>query len=63
MSKIQNGNRSLSLVRAGERSEKGVAMESTGLYWIPIFQILEERGLEVWLGNAPASQERSGAQN
>ena len=26
---------------------KTVAMESTGVYWIPIFEILEERGLEV----------------
>jgi transposase len=29
-----------------------VAMESTGVYWIPIFQILEARGLEVCLVNA-----------
>jgi transposase len=29
-----------------------VAMESTGIYWIPIFEILEERGLEVLLVNA-----------
>lgn len=29
-----------------------VAMESTGVYWIPIFQILESRGLEVVLVNA-----------
>ncbi len=29
-----------------------VAMESTGVYWIPIFQILEERGFEVVLVNA-----------
>jgi transposase len=29
-----------------------VAMESTGVYWIPIFQILEERGFEVYLVNA-----------
>ena len=29
-----------------------VAMESTGVYWIPAFQILEERGLEVCLVNA-----------
>lgn len=29
-----------------------VAMESTGVYWIPIFEILEERGLEVLLVNA-----------
>ena len=31
---------------------KTVAMESTGVYWIPIFEILEERGLEVVLVNA-----------
>lgn len=29
-----------------------VAMESTGVYWIPIFQILESRGFEVYLVNA-----------
>ena len=29
-----------------------VAMESTGVYWIPICEILEERGLEVVLVNA-----------
>ena len=29
-----------------------VAMESTGVYWIPLFEILQERGLEVLLVNA-----------
>ena len=29
-----------------------VAMEATGVYWIPVFQILENRGLEVRLVNA-----------
>jgi transposase len=29
-----------------------VAMESTGVYWIPLYQILEERGFEVILVNA-----------
>lgn len=29
-----------------------VAMESTGVYWIPVFQILESAGLEVKLVNA-----------
>lgn len=29
-----------------------VAMESTGVYWVPIFEILEECGLEVLLVNA-----------
>lgn len=31
---------------------KTIAMESTGVYWIPLFQILEARGLEVCLVNA-----------
>lgn len=31
---------------------KTVAMESTGVYWIPVFEILERRGLEVKLVNA-----------
>jgi len=29
-----------------------VAMESTGVYWIPLFQILEARGIQVHLVNA-----------
>jgi len=29
-----------------------VAMESTGVYWIPLMQILEARGLDVYLVNA-----------
>jgi transposase len=29
-----------------------VAMESTGVYWIPLYQVLEERGFEVYLVNA-----------
>ena len=37
------------LERCGIRS---VAMESTGVYWIPLFQILEERGIKVCLVNA-----------
>ncbi|MEO7650299.1 MAG: IS110 family transposase [Bryobacteraceae bacterium] len=31
---------------------ESIAMESTGVYWIPLFQILEARGLEVCLVNA-----------
>src|SRR5688572_26323247 len=26
-----------------------VVMESTGVYWIPLFDLLEARGFEVWL--------------
>ena len=31
---------------------KTVAMESTGVYWIPLYEILQERGFEVLLVNA-----------
>jgi transposase len=37
------------LVRCGIKT---VAMESTGVYWIPLHEVLEERGLEVVLVNA-----------
>src|SRR5258705_9091303 len=31
---------------------KTVAMQSTGVYWIPLYEILEQRGFEVYLVNA-----------
>ena len=31
---------------------KTVALQSTGVYWIPLYNILEERGFEVYLVNA-----------
>jgi hypothetical protein len=31
---------------------RSVAMESTGVYWIPLYQILETHGFEVFLVNA-----------
>jgi len=34
------------------RKVKPVAMESTGVYWIPIYELLESRGFEVLLANA-----------
>ena len=37
------------LVQKGVRS---VAMQSTGVYWMPVFEILEQLGLEVYLVNA-----------
>jgi hypothetical protein len=37
------------LVQCGVRT---VAMESTGVYWIPLYQILEDYGLKVKLVNA-----------
>src|SRR6202162_3543520 len=36
-----------------ERCEiRSVAMESTSVYWIPVYQILEARGIEVYLVNS-----------
>ena len=35
-----------------ERGITTVAMESTGVYWIPLYQILEDRGLRPCLVNA-----------
>ena len=35
-----------------ECSIRTVAMESTSVYWIPVYQILESRGIEVCLVNA-----------
>ncbi len=29
-----------------------MVLQSTGVYWIPLYDILEERGLEVYLVNA-----------
>ena len=37
-----------------------VAMEATGVYWIPVFQILERRGLEVMLVNARQTKHVAG---
>jgi Transposase len=36
-----------------------VAMESTGVYWIPLFQILEGRGFEVCLVKCAPCEERA----
>jgi transposase len=37
-----------------------IAMESTGVYWIPLFELLEARGFEVWLVE-PGQLSRCGA--
>ena len=37
-----------------------VAMEATGVYWIPVFQILEERGFQVILVNARQTKNVAG---
>ena len=39
-----------------------VAMESTGVYWIPLFELLERRGFEVKLVDARHVKECHGAQ-
>jgi transposase len=35
-----------------EKGVRSVAMQSTGVYWMPVFEILEQQGLEVYLVNA-----------
>jgi transposase len=37
-----------------------VAMESTGVYWVPLYELLESRGFEVWLVE-PGQLSRCGA--
>jgi transposase len=39
---------------------KTVAMESTGVYWIPLFEVLERRGFEVVLANPGQTRQVSG---
>jgi len=33
-----------------EQGVQSVALESTGVYWIPVHEVLEDQGLEVLLG-------------
>ena len=35
-----------------EKGVRSVAMQSTGVYWMPVFEVLEQHGLEVFLVNA-----------
>jgi transposase len=35
-----------------EKGVRSVAMQSTGVYWMPVFEVLEQHGLEVYLVNA-----------
>lgn len=39
---------------------QSIAMESTGVYWIPIYELLEERGFEVKLVDARQTKNVSG---
>ena len=40
-----------------------IAMESTGVYWIPLFQVLERNGFEVCLVNASHAKNVPGRKN
>jgi len=35
-----------------EKGVRSVAMQSTGVYWMPVYEVLEQHGLEVFLVNA-----------
>lgn len=35
-----------------EKGVRSVAMQSTGVYWMPVFEVLQQSGLEVFLVNA-----------
>jgi hypothetical protein len=35
-----------------EKGVRSVAMQSMGVYWMPVFEVLEQQGLEVYLVNA-----------
>lgn len=43
-----------------QRGIESVAMESTGVYWIPVFEILERKGLHVVLVNAAYAKNVAG---
>lgn len=43
-----------------QRDIESVAMESTGVYWIPVFEILERRGIAVVLVNAKYAKNVAG---
>lgn len=45
------------LKRCGIRT---VVMQSTGVYWIPVFDVLEEAGFDVWLVNAQQTRNLPG---
>ena len=46
-----------------EKGVRSVAMQSTGVYWMPVYEVLEQHGLEIYLsGECPAHQEPAGTQ-
>jgi transposase len=47
---------------AKELWSETAALPSTGVYWIPLYEILEERGFEVYLVHCTAQPEPAGTQ-
>ena len=43
-----------------EHDIETVAMESTGVYWVALFDILQERGLDVWLVDSRSTKQVAG---
>lgn len=43
-----------------ERGIQTVAMESTGVYWVAAYEVLRDRGLEVYLVDARATKQVAG---
>jgi hypothetical protein len=43
-----------------EKGVRSVAMQSTGAYWMPVFEVLEQHGLEVYLVNAQHTKNVAG---
>jgi transposase len=46
-----------------EKGVRSVAMQSTGVYWMPVFEVLEQHGLEVYLVNAQHTKNVPGRKN
>ena len=44
----------------GSLGVKIVAMEATGVYWIPLFELLDQRGFEVQLVNSRSTRQVTG---
>lgn len=43
-----------------QRGIRTVVMQSTGVYWIPVYDVLEEAGFDVWLANAQQTKNLPG---
>ena len=40
-----------------------VAMEATGVYWMPLYEVLDARGFELYLVNSRATRQVSGSKS